>query len=185
MKTHEFKKRSTHTIPTPEIKANMNLSSKKRPTPSLFAALTAGIALAAIVVTGCSSMGQPASASFASVQFSGKSAKEIRDTTMAVFREESFRVFIADSGQLVFDREGSRANAVARNGLVAAQAGSVTVVRVRADVVELAPATHRLHCQAYMVTDADDAFFEQEDRLANFRSGPYQKLLDEVARRLK
>jgi hypothetical protein len=181
MKTHEFKNRNTHTIAMPEIKANMNLPLKKRPTPSLFAALTA----AAIVVTGCSSMGKPASASFASVQLSGKSAKEIRDTTTAVFREEGFSVFIADSGQLVFDREGSRANTLARNGLVAAQAGAVTVVRVRADVVELAPATHRLQCQAYMVTDADDAFFEQEDRLANFRSGPYQKLLDEVARRLK
>ena len=36
-----------------------------------------------------------------------------------------------------------------------------------------------------MVSGAGDAFMENESRLANFRSGPYQDLLDEVAKRLK
>ena len=36
-----------------------------------------------------------------------------------------------------------------------------------------------------MVSNAGDSFFEDEHRLANFRSRPYQDLLDEVAKRLK
>jgi hypothetical protein len=36
-----------------------------------------------------------------------------------------------------------------------------------------------------MVNGAGDSFFEEEHRLANFRSGPYQNILDEVAKRLK
>jgi hypothetical protein len=36
-----------------------------------------------------------------------------------------------------------------------------------------------------MVSGAGDSFFEEEHRLANLRSGPYQDLLDEVDKRLK
>jgi hypothetical protein len=36
-----------------------------------------------------------------------------------------------------------------------------------------------------MVRDAGDSFFEDESRLINMRSRPYQKLLDKVAKALK
>ena len=48
---------------------------------SLSLALACGL-----VGGGCSSLNKPASASFASVTISGKSAAEIRDATIAVFR---------------------------------------------------------------------------------------------------
>jgi hypothetical protein len=64
-------------------------------------------------------------------------------------------------------------------------AGARTLVRVRAEVVALEPGSHRLQCQAYMVSGAGDSFFEDEHRLANLRSGPYRRLLEEVAKRLK
>lgn len=132
---------------------------------------------------GCH-LGQPASASFASVTLSGKSAGQIRDATVAVFRENGYRVY-ASGQQLVFEREGSLANTISRDGLVAAQAGAVTIVRVRAELVDLGDGSQRLQCQAYMVSNAGDRFIESEARLANFRSRPYQNLLDEVAKRLK
>jgi len=132
---------------------------------------------------GCH-LGQPASASFASVVIGGKSGAQIRDVALAVFRENGFRAH-ASGQQLVFEREGSRANTVAYDGLVGAQAGAVTIIRVRADLVDLGTGSYRLQCQAYMVSNAGDSFFEDEHRLANFRSRPYQDLLDEVAKRLK
>jgi hypothetical protein len=133
---------------------------------------------------GCRSMDGPASASFASVTISGKSAAQICETAAAVFREEGYQAFSTGQG-LVCEKEGSRANTISRDGLVAAQAGARTLVRVRTEVVDLENGFHRLQCQAYMVSGAGDSFFEEEHRLANFRSKPYQKLLDEVAKRLK
>jgi hypothetical protein len=132
---------------------------------------------------GCH-LGQPTSASFASVTISCKSAGQIRDATVAVFRENGYRAYTSGQ-QLVFEKEGTRANTISRDGLVGAQAGAVTIIRVRADLVDLGPGSYRLQCHAFMVSNAGDSFFENEARLANFRSGPYQKLLDEVAKRLK
>jgi hypothetical protein len=133
---------------------------------------------------GCSSLNKPASASFASVTISGKSAAEIRDTTIAVFGENGYQVFASSRG-LTFEKEGTKANAISREGLIGAHYGAVTIIRVRAELVDLGNGAQRLQCQTYMVSGAGDSFFENESRLANFRSGPYQDLLDEVAKRLK
>ena len=134
--------------------------------------------------TGCRSMSGPASASFASVTITGRSMEQIRDTTTAVFRTDGYQEFL--SGQaLVFEKEGTRANTLAHDGLVAAQAGASTIVRVRVEMVDLGGDTRRLQCHAFMVKSAGDSFFEEEHRIANFRSRPYQNLLDEVARKLK
>ena len=132
---------------------------------------------------GCH-LGQPASASFASVTISGKSAGQIRDAAIAVFRENGYQVFASSRG-LTFEKEGTKANSIARDGFVGSHYGAVTIIRVRAELVDLGNGAQRLQCQTYMVSGAGDSFFENEARLANFRSGPYQDLLDEVAKRLK
>lgn len=133
---------------------------------------------------GCSSMSKPASASFASVTISGKSPAEIRDATVAVFRENEYQVFASSQG-LTFEKEGSKLNSISRDGLVGTHYGAVTIIRVRVALVDLGNGKQRLQCQAAMVSGAGDSFYEEEHRLANFRSGPYQDLLDEVAKRLK
>jgi hypothetical protein len=140
--------------------------------------------LCGLFSTGCSSLGKPASASFASVTISGKSAAEIRDATIAVFQEHGYRVFASSRG-LTFEKEGTKGNSIAYDGFVGSHYGAVTIIRVRAELVNLGNGTQRLQCQTYMVSGAGDSFFEEEHRLANFRSGPYQDLLDEVAKRLK
>jgi hypothetical protein len=58
-------------------------------------------------------------------------------------------------------------------------------VRVRAQLVDLGTGSSRLQCQAYMVRNASDSFFEDESALLNIRSVPYQSLLNKVAARLK
>jgi len=140
--------------------------------------------LTVVIVAGCRSLGKPASASFASVTISNHSAEEIRQATIAVFAEAGYRSHM-EGMQMVFEREGSRLNTISRDGLVAAQEGAVTMVRVRVDLVELSGSSQRLQCHAFMVSDAGDSFFEDEHKLADFRGRPYQSLLNDVADRLK
>ncbi len=85
----------------------------------------------------------------------------------------------------MFQKEASRGASLAYGGVVDTYYGSTTVVRVKAQVVDLGSGSYRLQCKAYMVRRADDSFFEDESPLLNVRSGPYQKLLNEVAQRLR
>lgn len=142
------------------------------------------ILLVALGLTGCRSAGKPASASFASVVISDRSVEQILDTTIEVFREAGYTPS-AQGRELVFDKEGSRLNTLSRDGLVATQAGAVTLVRVKVELVALGPNSQRVQAHAFMVSGAGDSFFEDEHKLANYRGGPYQRLLDEVAKRLK
>jgi hypothetical protein len=85
---------------------------------------------------------------------------------------------------LLFQKEGTRANSLAYNGITGAYYGATTLVRVKGEIVDLGGGSLRLQCQTYMVRNAGDSFFEEETRLTNVRSGPYQNMLDEVAKRL-
>ena len=137
----------------------------------------------AMSLIGCSSFNKPASASFASVDITGRTAEQIGDATTAVFRENGYTDSAIDDRHWVFTREGSLMETISYDGLVAAQEGQSTLVRVRVELVELNPSMYRLQAQTYMVTKAGQ-HFEEEIQLFNIRSRPYQKLLNEVAQRL-
>lgn len=144
--------------------------------------LGAGLGLG---LTGCGSLSGPGSASFASVTIPGHTAQEIAAATTRVFRAEGYAGGGDPAGQMVFQREASRATGLARSGLVATHEGASTLIRVRVDIVSLEGGSHRLQCQAYTVTGAGDAFFEDEVRLTNIRSAPYRSLLNQVKSELK
>jgi hypothetical protein len=141
--------------------------------------------LCAALVSGGCSLGKPASASFASVVIANRSVEEIQRTAMSVFQGDGYSAIPGSGNTLVFEKEGTRADSLAYNGVVDTHYGAQTVVRFRTDIVDLGGGSLRLQGQAFMVRNANDAFFEDENRLSNFRSGPYQKLLDEVAKRLQ
>ena len=137
--------------------------------------------LGVALVSGCH-LSQPASASFASVVITNRSADEIRAAATAVFAQSGYAAMLAGSDELCFEREGSRANEIAHGAWI--EDGGVRE-RVRARIVLLAPGQYRLQCKAYMVRHAGDAVLQDEVGLKNIRSRPYQKLLDDVAERLK
>ena len=139
------------------------------------------LVLLAPAISGCRSVGKPNSASFASVEIKGRTAVEIRDATVAVFREEGYTPVVAGTSELVFEQEGSRMNKVAYGDWVG---GSSVYVRVKAAIVPLSDTEHRLQCTAYMVRNKGTGI-EDEVRLANVRSGPYQRMLNKVAKQLK
>lgn len=129
-------------------------------------------------------MGGPGSASFASVVIPDRSVAEIQAAAQQVFTEAGYYGGASSSGQMVFEREATRGTTVARQGFFAAQGGARTVERVRVDIVGIGAGSHRLHCQGYMVSNAGDTFFEDEQRLANVRNVSYQGLLNAIAKRL-
>jgi hypothetical protein len=141
--------------------------------------------LLVLIVSGCHSLNQPGSASFASVLISGRSATKIQKTMVEVFRANGYSGHDNGQQQMVFEKEGTRANNLAYNGIVGTHYGAQTIVRVKTELFDLGGGSHRLQCQAYMVRNAGDSFFEEEQRLANVRRGPYQTLLNQVANRLK
>ena len=152
--------------------------------PNLTFIALALLLLGVILMAGCQS-GKPASASFASVTIPGKTPEEICTTAAAVFQEDGYQVMSLNPSAMVFQKEASRGTSMAYNGVVNTHYGSVTLVRVRAELVGLGAGSHRLQCQASIVRGAGDSFFEDESRLSNLRSGPYQSLLNKVAKRLK
>ncbi len=76
-------------------------------------------------------------------------------------------------------------NNLAYEGVAGSYYGAKTLVRVKAEIVGIGGGSHRLQCQAYMVRDAGDSFFEEEQKLTSLRSRPYQSLLNKVAKKFK
>lgn len=136
------------------------------------------VALALVIFSGCRST--PGSSNFASVEIRGHGVEEIRHTAAAVFRADGYALRSAEGGQLIFERGGSTLNSLAYGNW-----GDDVVLRVRAQTIYLTTNTYRLQCQAAMVRYAGDRIMEDEQGLANFRRGPFQKLLDDTAAQLK
>ena len=158
------------------------LQSKTFVTRNIAAVLL--FAVSALFLSGCH-IGQPASASFASVKITGHAPEQIQEATGNVFRADGYAAFIAGNGQMIFQKEGTRANSISQNGFVGAYYGDTTMFRVIAEIVDLGGGSYRLQCQAYLVRNPGDSFMEDSHPLANVRSGPYQRLLNKVAREVK
>jgi hypothetical protein len=132
-------------------------------------------------ITGCRSVGKPASASFASVEIKGKTVAQIHDATIEVFRKDGFAVTAEQATKFVFDKEGSRMQKFARGDWYE---GAPVYERVRVEIVNLGEGTYRLQCTASMVRDKG-SFFEDETKLLNIRGRPYQNLLEKIVKQLK
>jgi len=143
------------------------------------------VCLIALAGVSCRSFSGPGSASFASVTIQNHSSEEIAAATAQVFAADGYRGGMSGAGQMVFEKEASRATTFAREGLVDTSYGAQTINRVRAEIVPLSGGTYRLQCKAYMVTGGSDPFFQDEVAVTNIRSGPYQSLLNKVAKQLK
>lgn len=140
--------------------------------------LPALLTLGALV--GCQ-LDKPASASFASVIIEGKTPDQMEQAATAVFGGAGYEL-IHGKDDLMFEKEGTRKNQLAYGSLLSDEP---VRERVRAQIVPLAGNQFRLQCRAYVVRHPGDPFFEEEVRLPNYKGGSYQKLLDEVALRLK
>jgi len=139
------------------------------------------LAFSSTVLVGCQSAKQPGSVSHASVQIQDRSLAEIQQAATAVFREEGYTRAWATSEEMVFERPGSRRDALKWGGW----AGQGVTMRVNVQLHVPVEGRYLLQADAYAVQNSNDPFFQTESRNILLNRRPYQKLLNEVARRLK
>ncbi len=133
------------------------------------------------MVTGCKSTDKPDSARFASVEIHGNTPGQIGNMAVTVFREKDYTVAKRTLTNLVFEKEGSSMQNVAYGNWI----GDTPIwVRVKVSIVTTGETKCRLECHAFLLRGRGEST-EEEIHISHFRSGPYQKLLDEVAKRLK
>src|SRR5262245_55354766 len=99
-------------------------------------ALGLGLALLATAFCGCRST-EPGSTSFASVTITNRSPEQIRRATEQTFRADGYQGYTSPSGEMVFEKQGSRMSQLAYGGLIATQQGNQTWVRVRVNLADL------------------------------------------------
>lgn len=119
--------------------------------------------------------------SHASVEIPPRSMVQIQEAAVSVFRADGYALVANSATELVFDRPGSRRDALKWGGW----SGEGVTMRVRVWVSDLAGGKQLLQADAYAVQNSDDDFFRTESRNVLLNRRPYQKLLDEAARRLK
>ena len=117
----------------------------------------------------------------ASARIRGHSLAEIQQTTTAVFREAGYAQTLSSPVEMVFERPGSRSDARKWGGWL----GEGVTMRVKIQLSEMTDGSHLLQADAYAVQNSDDAFFRTENRNILLSRRPYQRLLNEVAKRLK
>ena len=97
----------------------------------------------------------------------------------------STRSIPAGPREMRFEREGSRGEKLARASMMSVNDGPSVVVRIKASIVHLGTDSERLQCEAFIITDAGNSFYEDEARISKRKRKPYQELLDQVALKLK
>jgi hypothetical protein len=132
-------------------------------------------------LVGCQSAKEPGSMSHAAVRIQGRPVADIQQTATAVFREQAYALATATPEEMVFERPGSRRDALKWGGWT----GQGVTMRVKVRLIAALDGGYLLQADAYAVQNSDDPFFQTESRNILLNQRPYQKLLDETARRLK
>ena len=139
------------------------------------------VALTALTGAGCKSADPHAPASFASARIEGHTAEQIRAAAAMVFAKDGYTATDVRHADLVFEKPGTQWERVAHGSWMDE---APFMIRVRLTLMPV-PNGFDLHCQAFQVRHKGEAPYEQEARLGNNRSQPYQALLDQVAARLQ
>lgn len=138
------------------------------------------VALSLFLVAGCQSS-KPGSSSHAAVEIKGHSATEVQNTTVAVFAENGFTLRTNTPVLMLFDRPATTGEKVKYGDWL--NDGMKMQIKVR--LQSQPEQTYLLRADVYAVQDPNDTNFREEKRLMMFSSSAYQKLLDDVAYRLK
>jgi len=134
-----------------------------------------------LLLTACQSGRQPGSSSQASVRIEGASREQVIVTTKAVFAEDGYALTQSSPSELVFQRQGTRRDALKYGGWF----GEGVVMRVIVRLSSLGDGAQIAQADVKAVRDASDPFFEDESRAMMPGRAKYQGMLDEVSKRLK
>ena len=135
----------------------------------------------AVGLVGCQSNNGPGSYSHASLSIKGQSDPAIRQVAKEVFAEEGYALALEGLDFLMFERPGTRSEALKWGGLL----GQGVVVRGKLKMSSLVDGSCLLQLDMFAVRSAGDRFFEDESRMTMMNKGPYRRLLKEISKRLK
>jgi hypothetical protein len=138
-------------------------------------------ALICLAGVSCSSTSGSAPKKFATITLAEPDAESIRQTVDAVFQEAGY-FDTSNRDRWSYDRRSSSMEQFVHGGWFDEEQ---VRVRVKLHLAARADGRHQLEAVAVTVRDAGEAFFEEENRMTRLRREPYQKLLNEVARRLE
>lgn len=131
-----------------------------------------------LLAAGCKSPRSPLSNRLASVTIKDGTRPQIETAIRKVFQKHGYELSTKrDAGMLTFEKKGTF-----MNGFVYGDwySGSVTE-RINVYRSEAEPGQILVECDAYMVQDPDDPFFQTERKTYKTRRHIYQKYLNEVA----
>lgn len=134
-----------------------------------------------LISSGCKSTPKTPSNRLASVIIKDRTPDEIEAALRTVFERQDYELSPRrDGGPMTFERKGTF-----MNGLVYGDWYSGGVwERVKVYQIEMEPGRTLVDCNAYMVQEHDDPFFQSERKPYTSRRHIYQRLLDEVAKEL-
>ena len=139
------------------------------------------------LLAGCTFWPKPVTDSFASVTITNTTYADVQAATIHVFRDAGYKLTSTEtnSDMMVFDKAGTQGQDAAYSSFLGAKTGAGVVDRVKTVLRnDLGDSTFLVECQAYIVEDSDGAITPQEIQRSNLHSGPYQKMLEKIARQL-
>jgi len=117
----------------------------------------------------------------ASVLLHTGTSEQVRQALRDIFAENLYRPGVSQGpDRLVFERPGSSMDEIKYGGFFE----NNIWVRVKVNISRFGDTDHLVEADAYIVRNHDEGFFEEEQKLYKISKGPYQKLLNEVEKRV-
>ena len=137
--------------------------------------------LLAFCLVGCRSARNSPASPFASVDIHGNTPGQVKVAAIEVFRQHGYTLAQDRKGELVLEKRAGAWDNVAYGDWP----GDTPIwIRLKISVTAIPDLAVRLQCRAVRVQDRAGPT-EEEVSIGPARHGPYQKLLDEVAKRFQ
>jgi hypothetical protein len=132
-----------------------------------------------LLIAGCATRDKPSYIASVEIQFN--TPGQIAAVTEAVFTENGYKEAGSGAARLVFEKPGSGMNKFAYGDWVG---DTEVLVRAKVNITPIGEALFRVDCTPFLVKDKGRSM-EEEIKVSSAHHRPYQKLLDDVAARLK
>lgn len=132
--------------------------------------------LCVMLLAGCKSTDTAKIGSLASIEITGHSLAEVRQSVVDVFLLNGY----SQKSGLTFEKQGTNWDTVAYG----TWSGGAVWYRMKASVIPRPGGACVVACDAYLIRDHGEGFMEEEQRLVAAKRDDCMKLLEEVRSRL-
>ncbi len=136
------------------------------------------------VLTGCQTVGGTGASGkdLAAVSLKADSLRQVKQATLAVFAQKGYALDFDSAKQLVFSKRASTGSTILFGGWPGIDPPIKD--RVQIYVEDSGEGDFTLHCDAYVVSDSGQGFFEEKRPVYKTRASAYRKLLEEVKKKI-